>query len=284
MNVRVGPVVFAVVGADYAFDDDFNALRRFVVDEPADATVFVSAGSVDNTEWRQSLLVDFSLDPGSRLLGVRKTEWDATFDLERAQVTARLPGPWTRAVDSLLATAVQVFTLTTGRGLLFHGSCVARDGGAYLFTGRSGAGKTTAAYLSRERGAEILAEEMTAVTHGRDASDVAVSGPQSASPAVWTLPLWQKDGTRARPASLPLRGVFVLEQAEADAVEPLARAEATKALLRRVTLGVRIPLLMDLAAEAVARTVARTPVYRLRFTRSPAFWDEIDRALSGSSR
>ncbi len=65
-----------------------------------------------------------------------------------------------------------------------HGSAVAIDGRAYVFIGRSGAGKSTTAYELMCRGARLLADDMTVV-------DVGQGTALGATP---TIRLWKAAG------------------------------------------------------------------------------------------
>jgi hypothetical protein len=142
-----------------------------------------------------------------------------------------------------------------------------------VFCGRSGAGKTTAAFLARDAGAKVLAEEMVCVG-GLD-RDVA--------PELLTLPFWQKDGTTTVPEFLPLRRIFALEQASVDTVEAMPYGAQVRALSSAASIGVRASPFMEAALDLSCRLAERVPVKLLRFRKSPDFWSAIDDDLKGDA-
>lgn len=204
-------------------------------------------------------------------LHVRAADWAATFDFGSRFVRASLSPGRPFALTSLLKTALQLLAIETRSALVFHASAVERAGEAFVFLGRSGAGKTTAAFLSQCVGATILAEEM-----------VFVGGLKGGErPEVLTLPFFQRDGTRVAPRCLAVRRMFALEQGISDAVESLSYAHQVRRLVRSATIGVRSQETMDGALD-LARTLAeRVPVKVLRFRKTPDFWAVIDDDLKG---
>lgn len=206
-----------------------------------------------------------------RPLHMRTADWDATFDFASRAVRASLSRGRPFALTSLLKTALQLHAIETRSALVFHASAVERAGEAFVFLGRSGAGKTTAAFLSRHVGATVLAEEM-----------VFVGGlKEGERPEVLTLPFFQRDGTRVAPLRLAVRRMFALEQGVSDAVEPLSHAHQVRRLAMSATIGVRSQETMDGALD-LARTLAeRVPVKVLRFRKTPDFWAVIDDDLKG---
>jgi hypothetical protein len=142
-----------------------------------------------------------------------------------------------------------------------------RQGAAFLFLGRSGAGKTTVARLSLARGAEVLSDDLNAL--------IAPAG----GCAVLKLPFTGDLGERrALRPPLPLGGLLRLEQDSVDALTPLSRAETLACLLacapfvnvdphRRERLE---QVLLRLAAAAAPRAWA------LRFSLRGGFWSILD--------
>ena len=208
---------------------------------------------------------------GSR--DIRAADWAATFDFRLRVVKASLSPDRPFSLTSLLKTALQLLALETRSALVFHASAVERDGEAFVFCGRSGSGKTTAAFLSQRVGATILAEEM-----------VFVGGVTAERrPDVWTRPFYQRDGTRAAPRRVPVRRMFALEQGTLDAVDPLSCAEQVRRLVSAATIGVRSRETMDGALDLACALAERVPVRVLRFRKMPDFWAVIDDDLKGDA-
>jgi hypothetical protein len=179
----------------------------------------------------------------------------------------RFPGVF----ENFLRVLVAYRLLELG-GAVLHSAGVVKDGAAFLFLGRSGAGKTTAARLSLARGAEVLSDDLNALVIGG-----ARGGAGGC--VVLKLPFTGDLGERrALRPPVPLGGLLRLAQDSADALAPLSRAETLACLLacapfvnvdphRRERLE---QVLLALAAAAAPRA------FTLRFSLSGGFWSIID--------
>ena len=188
----------------------------------------------------------------------------------------RFPGVF----ENFLRVLVAYRLLELG-GTVLHSAGVVRDGAAFLFLGRSGAGKTTAARLSLARGAEVLSDDLNALAIG-GAWGGASGGARSGAGVVVVLKLpftGDLGERRALRPPVPLGGLLRLVQATADALAPLSRAETLACLLacapfvnvdphRRERLE---EVLLALAAAAAPRA------FTLRFSLSGGFWSIINR-------
>jgi hypothetical protein len=192
----------------------------------------------------------------------------------------RFPGVF----ENFLRVLVSYRLLELG-GAVLHSAGVVRDGAAFLFLGRSGAGKTTVARLSLAQGAEVLSDDLNAVVAGAPGTGEDADAPRAAGAAgvsgcaVLKLPFTGDLGDRrAVLPPVPLGALLRLEQATADALLPLSRAETLACLLactpfvnldphRRERLE---EVLLALAAAAAPRA------YTLRFTLGGGFWSIID--------
>jgi hypothetical protein len=271
MRLRIGTLVAEIEGWPGDPSPGSNLLDQFVLPDsetpPPDFAVRLSVGDAPRGSWKTSELQGVDVQRERRTVTVRMTEWTATFLLPERQVHAHLAGPWSLALESFLKTAVQLFALEAGTALLLHASAVERGGNAYVFAGHSGAGKTTAAMLSRHAGmARILREEMVFIG--------GLGGEEP--PVVATLPIREKHMASAGPGSWPLAGVYWLEQAEVDVVERLSLSRATQRIVAVATIGVRDRMFMVPALDLSEELARRVQVKVLRFRRSAGFWDAID--------
>ncbi len=263
--MRFGPTVLGVRGAAFALADRESLLPPFVVDATPDFDVVVRAGAAPRSEWRFSRVEDVRVDAAVPAVTMRLTEWDATMDLQRRVAEAQLKGAWLGALDSLLKSLVQVVVLHDGSGAMFHGASVVMDGAGYLFVGRSGAGKTTVADLSEAVGAQVLSEEIACVSGFRRGDGLLLE----------SVPLRHRRRRDVMPCSVPLAGVFDLEQAARDEALPLDRGDALRALMRTVTTGVRHEHFLRRAFALMSDMAVRTPVFKLKFRKSSDFWRAI---------
>jgi hypothetical protein len=104
-------------------------------------------------------------------------------------------------------------------GAVIHGAALLNDGGALLFAGRSGAGKTTVSRMGLEQGRTVLSDDLNALLPDRSGG-VLLAG----------LPFTGDLGSGA-PGTHPLRALLRLEKDTGDALLPLGRAEAAACLM-----------------------------------------------------
>ena len=124
-----------------------------------------------------------------------------------------------RREDLKIADALLAYDI-----LVFHGSAVAVDGVGYLFTAKSGTGKSTHTALWQtyfgERAVMINDDKpLLAVT----AQGVTVSGTP-----------WNGKHFRGTNMSAPLRAICILERAEENRIEPISAKVAYPMLVQQV--------------------------------------------------
>lgn len=148
-------------------------------------------------------------------------------------------------------------------GAVIHGAAVVDEGGAFLFAGPSGAGKTTVSRLGMERGRTVLSDDLNALLPRSDGG-VTLAG----------LPFTGDLGRSSGGGEIfPLRALLRLEKDSADSLRPLSRAEAGACLLACAPFvnadpHRRVELLGNLLALAVD-----VRAYALRFSLSGRLWD-----------
>lgn len=156
-------------------------------------------------------------------------------------------------------------------GFLLHSAGVVSKGRAYLFAGRSGAGKTTFARRSLAEGREVLSDDLNAVVLER--GELRVRQVPFAGELGMTLP--------AGPLrDYPLAGVFGLAHlAEAEApavVSPLPGAEAL-ALLLCAASGINgDPGRQERLMESLAGLLARVRRGRVAFSLRGPVWSALE--------
>lgn len=107
--------------------------------------------------------------------------------------------------------------------LLFHGSAVSVDGYTYLFTAKSGTGKSTHTRLWRE----LLGER--AVMVNDDKPMIRIGDGQA---FVCGTP-WNGKHRLGSKAIVPLGAICILERSETNRIEPVTRAEAMPMFLQQ---------------------------------------------------
>lgn len=142
-------------------------------------------------------------------------------------------------------------------GALIHASTAIVDGGAYVFVGHSGAGKSTIASIAEAEGARIPTDDRTILT------------VRDGLPMAWGTP-WHGSLIRKSPEGAPLRGLFLLQKAREDRCEPLPGNRAVKELFVRLIQPRLHPREVQLTLEVLERIVERIPVSILHFRPTPA--------------
>ena len=164
------------------------------------------------------------------------------------------------ALDSLLRMYLS-WALLPQDGFLLHAASVTRDGKAYIFVGRSGAGKSTVASLS-PRGS-VLTDEISLLKR--------IDGEWRA----FGTPFWGEFKADGLNTSAPVAGIFRLIQARENRVERLRPAELLKALLPCVlffssNVGDHQRLLQILSGA-----IREISGFHLYFRKSRSFWEVL---------
>ena len=164
------------------------------------------------------------------------------------------------ALDSLLRVLLS-WVLLPRMGFLLHAATVERNGRAYVFTGRSGAGKSTVASLSPM--GSVLTDEISLLRR--------VNGEWRA----YGTPFWGEFRAAGTNRSAPIAGIFKLVQARESAVRPMPPREALRALLPNVLFFSSDGRAAERLLEILADAAAQVPSSELRFRRDASFWEAL---------
>lgn len=107
--------------------------------------------------------------------------------------------------------------------LLFHGSVVAVDGQAYLFTAKSGTGKSTHTRLWREK----FGSRLVMVN-----DDKPLIRLQNGTATVYGTP-WDGKHRLSTNIAVPLKAVCILERSEQNHIEPVTMGQALPMLFQQ---------------------------------------------------
>jgi hypothetical protein len=165
------------------------------------------------------------------------------------------------ALKHALMNLYSAFLVHHKWGLLVHSSCAVEKGCAHLFAGHSGAGKSTAAMLSKPR--SLLSDEATILKITKDGVIVFDSPFRS---ELKPLKLQQ---------SYPLKSIQLLNQSVQNKRMAINHAESLIRMIDKVFYWphcaeetIRIIHLLKLLVEQV-------PVYELHFQKDNTFWELI---------
>ena len=163
-------------------------------------------------------------------------------------------------LDSLLRVLLSVVLLSR-RGFLLHAATVVRGGKAYVFMGRSGAGKSTVASLSSV--GSVLTDEISLLR--------CTGGTWHA----YGTPFWGEFRAEGQNRCVPLGGICELIQAPLNRKEQMPARQALAALLGNTLFfaGSRQP--REQLLGILLGLIGAVPVSRLEFQRNPSFWEVI---------
>lgn len=188
-------------------------------------------------------------------------DFDAQWDPLTRHGTVRLrPSPY--SLDSVLRILHTVLLAEQGGMLMHASSVVLEDGRAWVCTGVSGAGKTTISRLVPP-GAHILTDEMSFIR--READGYYAYG----------TPFAGELATPGENIRAPLAGVFLLAKGPDNRIDPLAPAEAVRALMANTLYFAKDDALTAKVFDNAIALAARVPVRRLTFFPDARVWDMI---------
>jgi len=165
------------------------------------------------------------------------------------------------AIDCVLRI-VHTLILARQGGFLVHAASAIRGGKAFLFSGVSGAGKTTISRLAPPD-ATLLTDEISYVR--REGNRYLACGTPFA-------------GELARVGenqSAPLGALFLLEKGLQNRIEPVGTTEAVQRLLRNILFFADDPELVKLVFQSACEFASLVPIRRLVFVPDRRVWDII---------
>ncbi|MBR5680629.1 MAG: hypothetical protein IKX19_08230 [Clostridia bacterium] len=136
--------------------------------------------------------------------------------------------------------------------VLFHGSCVAVDGVGYLFTAKSGTGKSTHTRLWRE----LLGDRAVMVNDDKPLIRMTDNGA-----VIYGTP-WDGKHRLSANIAVPLKAVCILTRAVENAIRPITVSEAYPVLLQQVYRPMD-PTAMAKTLTLVDRLAANVSLWKL---------------------
>jgi len=228
----------ATNGAAPKFDFEVNLASSSGVPIDEDASV----------EWRD----------GRWLL--QRGDFQAEWEPEKARGMIRqTANPY--SLDSVLRIVHSLLLAREG-GFLLHASSAIRNGRAFLFSGISGAGKTTMARLA-PADAQVLTDEISYVTLN--------SGGYLAH----GTPFAGELARVGEPLRAPIESLYLLTQGPENSIESLPPVVAVRGLMRNILFFAKDADYVERVFQSACDFAARVPVKRLTFAPDERVWELI---------
>ena len=155
--------------------------------------------------------------------------------------------------------------------LLFHGSTVALDGAAYLFTAKCGTGKSTHTRLWRQ----VFGDRATMVNDDKPFLELTASGV-IAHGSPWS----GKHGLSGN-ISVPLKGICILHRGPENKIRPISPEEATEMLLAQGYCP-QDPQLQETFRALTTRLGNTVPLWSMECTKDPEAAEISHQAMSNA--
>src|SRR5271166_1984841 len=165
------------------------------------------------------------------------------------------------SLDSVLRILHSLILAERG-GFLLHAASAICDGRAYLFSGVSGAGKTT---MTRLAPADI-----TLLT-----DEISYLRPGAGGYSAFGTPFAGELARAGENCSAPVSALFFLEQGPENRVDQLSSAEAVRRLMRNILFFAEDQGLVEKLLATACDFVARVPIRRLTFYPDARVWDQV---------
>lgn len=185
-----------------------------------------------------------------------QARWDPISGRGRVRQTAN---PY--ALDSVLRILHSLVISARG-GFLLHAASGICDGQAYLFSGVSGAGKTTMTRLAPS--------DVTLLT-----DEISYVRPGGGGYFAYGTPFAGELAKAGENTSAPVSALFFLEKGPENRVDELPPAEAVRRLMRNILFFAEDNDLVEKLLATACDFVQKVPVRRLTFYPDSRIWDEI---------
>ncbi|MGA7138713.1 MAG: hypothetical protein WBZ14_13630 [Terriglobales bacterium] len=165
------------------------------------------------------------------------------------------------SLDSVLRILHSLIIAERG-GFLLHAASAICNGRAYLFSGVSGAGKTTMTRLAPP--------DITLLT-----DEISYLRPSAGGYSAFGTPFAGELAKAGENCTAPVAALFFLEQGPENRVDELPPAEAVRRLMRNILFFAEDQGLVEKLLATACDFVSRVPIRRLTFYPDARVWDLV---------
>lgn len=214
--------------------------------------------------------------------------WTMTRGDFRAEWEPQARRGWVRqtanpySIDSVLRILHTILLAEEG-GFLLHGASAIRHGKAFLFSGRSEAGKTTLSRLA-PGDVTLLTDEISYIRKsagaGRGPSTrphggLAQDDKNNDDYVAYGTPFAGELAKVGDNVSAPIAALYFLEKAPASRIGSMGSAEALQRLMQNILFFAEDERLVGKVFEAAGDFLSRVPAHRLEFAPNKKVWELI---------
>ncbi|HUA32322.1 MAG TPA: hypothetical protein VMA09_01855 [Candidatus Binataceae bacterium] len=170
-------------------------------------------------------------------------------------------GAYPYAIDSVMRIVHSLMLVERG-GFLLHAASVVRNGRAFIFSGVSGAGKTT---ISR-----LAPSDVTLLT-----DEISYIKPTNEGYRAFGTPFAGELARSGENIAAPLGALYFLKQGASNDTQVIRGSDAARRLLRNILFFADDRALVQKLFGIACDFVSRVPVYELTFKPTVEVWDLI---------
>jgi hypothetical protein len=165
------------------------------------------------------------------------------------------------SLDSVLRIVHSLILAQRG-GFLLHAASAICEGQSFLFSGVSGAGKTTMTRLAPA--------DVTLLT-----DEISYLRPRADGYAAFGTPFAGELARAGENCAAPVRALFFLEQGPENRIDELSQAEGVRRLMRNILFFAEDRALVEKLLATACDFVAKVPIRRLTFYPDSRVWDKV---------
>jgi hypothetical protein len=193
---------------------------------------------------------------------------DFRADWNRAKRCGWISQPATAYATDTVLRIVHTLLLGETGGFLLHAASAVRNGKAFLFSGESGAGKTTISRLA-PADATLLTDEISYIRPAEDGR------PGESGYRAFGTPFAGEIAKPGENVSAPVGALYFLAQGPSNRLDRMSNAEASRRLLRNILFFAEDAELVGQVVDAACKFVTAVPAFQLTFVPDATVWELI---------